>query len=363
MKLDRIVLRHVRNLVSIDLAPDGGLNIIAGPNAAGKSNLCEAIYYAAKGWPLKGERQRDLISWDQSEALLEFSLSGDHIRLHLNGSARAKTIELNHEKKSQSELSALLRVLLFTPDELQVIKGSPEQRRRFLDRSIADLHRTYKHTLLEYEQILRRKSALLRSERPNMDLLDVYDEELSERGARLVAQRRSYLHKINEKLSQHYQQISDQTSQLRAHYETALSQNDDLQRDLAQLLAKARRAELRRRQALVGPQRDDLRFDLNEHDVKRFGSQGEQKSVLCALLLTQVELHYERFHDYPILILDDVLSELDRARTQRLLQLLPKNLQIFLTHTASTDEEMPSELRRGARRLYLITAGQITEKL
>lgn len=362
MKLDRIVLRHVRNLAAVDLAPDGGLNLIVGPNAAGKSNLCEAIYYAAKGWLLKGERQRDLISWDQSEALLEFSLGGDHVRLHLNGHARVKTIELNREKKSQSELSALLRVLIFTPDELQIIKGNPEQRRRFLDRSIADLHRVYKHTLSEYDQVLRRKSALLRSERPDLELLDVYDAELSERGAWLVAQRRAYVQKLNQKLPQHYQQISGQSAQLQIHYETTLVSNDDLRRELARQLAQARREELRRKHALVGPHRDDLRFDLNGHDVKRFGSQGEQKSVLCALLLAQVELHSERFGNYPILILDDVLSELDRARTQRLLQLLPRDLQIFLTHTASSEEELPSELRRSARRLYVITGGQIAEQ-
>ncbi|MCS6903118.1 MAG: DNA replication and repair protein RecF [Candidatus Bipolaricaulota bacterium] len=363
MKLDRIVLRHVRNLASVELAPDGGLNLITGPNAAGKSNLCEAIYYAAKGWPLKGERQRDLIRWGESEALLEFSLGGDQIRFHLNGRARAKTIELNHEKKSQSDVSALLRVLLFTPDELQIIKGSPEQRRRFLDRSIADVKRDYRALLLEYEQLLRRKSALLRSERPDLELLDVYDEALSERGAWLVAQRRAYLQTLNQQLSQRYQQICGQEAHLHVHYETTLAQSDNLRRELARQLAQARREELRRKQTLVGPHRDDLRFDLNGHDLKRFGSQGEQKSALCALLLTQVDLHHERFGDYPILILDDVLSELDRARTQRLLQLLSQNLQIFLTHTASVEEELPGELRRSARRLYVITAGQIVEKL
>ncbi len=363
MKLERIALRNVRNLASAEFCPSGGLNLIIGPNAAGKSNLCEAIYYAAKGWLLKGERQRDLIAWDHNEALWEFSLNGDHIRLYLNGSAKTKTIELNHEKKNQSELSALLRVLLFTPDELQIIKGSPEQRRRFLDRSISDLQRDYRHTLAEYEQILRRKSALLRSERPHRDLLDIYDEKMSERGAWLVSQRRDYLQKINQRLSGHYNQISGEDSQLQLVYVTMLPESGDLQKALAQLLAQARREELRRKQALVGPQRDDLRCELNGHDLKRFGSQGEQKSALCALLLAQLELQRERFNDYPILILDDVLSALDSSRIQRLLQLLPENLQIFLTHTVSKDDEIPTELRKAAPRLFALKAGRLLERL
>lgn len=363
MKLDRIALRNIRNLASADLCPNGGLNLIIGPNAAGKSNLCEAIYYAAKGWLLKGERQRDLIAWDQNEALLEFSLNGDHIRVHLNGSAKTKTIELNREKKNQSELSALLRVLLFTPDALQIIKGRPEQRRRFLDHSVSDLRREYRHTLSEYEQILRRKSALLRSARPHSELLDLYDEGLSGRGAWLISQRRAYLQKLNQRLSGHYNRISGENSQFQLGYATALPESGDLQKTLAQLLAQARREELRRQQALVGPQRDDLRFELNGHDLKRFGSQGEQQSALCALLLAQLELQRERFNDYPILILDDALAALDSRRTQRLLQLLPENLQIFLTHTVSEAEELPAELRRAARRLFAIKEGQISERL
>lgn len=359
MKLDRIALRQVRNLACAELAPHGGLNLLVGPNAAGKSNFCEALYYAAQGWLLKGERQRDLIAWDQSEALLEFLCNGTQARIHLNGSAKTKTIELNREKKTQSALSATFRALLFTPDELQIIKGSPEQRRRFLDRSISDLSCDYRHVLREYEQVLRRKSAVLRSGRPDLELLDVFDEELCVRGAYLIKNRCAYAQKINETLSQHYQQIAGQTAQqLVLHYETALT--EDPQQALAQLLTM-RSEELRRGQALVGPQRDDLRFALNEHDLKRYGSQGEQKSALCAVLLAQLELQRERFGDYPVLILDDVLSELDRGRTQRLLQLLHRDLQIFLTHTVVAAEEIPDELRQAARRVFAISDGQICE--
>lgn len=353
MKIERLVLYNFRNLAPTELVPDGKLNLIIGPNAAGKSNLCEAIYYVAKGWLLKGERQRDVIAFGQHETVMELSVNGDEIRVHLDGRARAKTIELNHEKKPQGELSARLRVLLFAPDELQIIKGRPEQRRRFLDRSIADLFREYRHVLHEYEQVLRRKSALLRQDNPNLEVLEVFNQELIDRGSWLIKRRLKYIRELNKTLAARYCAISGQESQLSVIYEGPSA-------PLAQLIRDATPEEIRRGMVLVGPHRDDLRFELDGHDLKRFGSQGEQKSALCAVLLAQLDLYYQRFGDDPILILDDVLSELDRPRLQRLLQLLPKDIQIFLTHTVVDIDELYPEVRAAAQRVFSLENGKLS---
>ncbi|MCS7197958.1 MAG: DNA replication and repair protein RecF [Candidatus Bipolaricaulota bacterium] len=352
MKVERLALYNFRNLAPLELMPDGGLNLIIGPNAAGKSNLCEAIYYVAKGWLLKGERQRDVIAFGQQEAAIELSVNGDEIRVHLNGRARAKTIELNHERKTQSELSARLHVVLFTPDELQILKGRPEQRRRFLDRSISEISREYRYVLREYEQVLQRKSALLHQETPDPEVLEVFNQELVERGSWLIAQRREYIRELNKMLPERYQAICGRESKLVLSYEGPSV-------PLAQLIRDATPEEIRRRMILVGPHRDDLRFMLDGHDLRRFGSQGEQKSALCAVLLAQLDLGFQRFGDYPILILDDVLTELDRPRLQRLLQLLPKDIQIFLTHTAMDPEELFPEVRAVARRIFAIENGRV----
>lgn len=353
MKIERLALYNFRNLAPTELVPDDKLNLIIGPNAAGKSNLCEAIYYAAKGWLLKGERQRDVITFGQHETAIELSVNGDQIRVHLNGRARAKTIELNHEKKTQSELSTRLRALLFTPDELQIIKGRPEQRRRFLDRSIADLSREYRHVLREYEQALQRKSALLRHENPDLEVLEVFNHELIDRGNWLITKRREYMRELNKTLPERYRAICGQESKLVLVYEGSSV-------PLAQLIRDATSEEIRRGMVLVGPHRDDLRFELDGHDLRRFGSQGEQKSALCAILLTQLDLFYKRFGDYPVLILDDVLSELDRPRLQRLLQLLPKDIQIFLTHTVTDIDELYPEVRAAARRIFSLENGKLS---
>ncbi len=353
MKIERLALYNFRNLAPTELIPDSGLNLIIGPNAAGKSNLCEAIYYAARGWLLKGERQRDIITWGQDETSLEFSVNGDEIRIHLNGRARAKTIELNREKKSQSELSARLRALLFTPDELQIIKGSPDQRRRFLDRSIADIFREYRHVLLEYEQVVQRKNALLRRGHPNLEVLEVFNQELIDRGNWLIRKRLEYIGELNKTLSQRYRAICGRESELVAVYEGPTA-------PLAHLIKHFTSEEIRRGMALVGPHRDDLRFQLNGRDLRRFGSQGEQKSALCAVLLAQLDLHYQRFGDYPVFILDDVLSELDSARLRRLLELLPPPIQIFLTQTVTDISELHPNVRAAARRIFSLEDGKLS---
>ena len=353
MKIERLALYNFRNLAPMELIPDSGLNLIIGPNAAGKSNLCEAIYYGARGWLLKGERQRDVIAWGQHETSLEFVVNGDEVRIHLNGRARAKTIELNREKKSQSELSARLRALLFTPDELQIIKGRPDQRRRFLDRSIADISREYRHVLLEYEQILQRKNALLRRGNPDLDVLDVFNQELGDRGSWLIRKRLNYIQELNKALSARYRAICGRESELILIYEGPTA-------SLAELIKHLTPEEIRRGMALVGPHRDDVRFELDGHNLRRFGSQGEQKSALCAVLLAQLDLHYQRFGDYPVFILDDVLSELDNERLQRLLELLPHNIQIFLTQTVSDVSELHPDVRMAAQRIFALKDGKLS---
>ncbi|MCX8103563.1 MAG: DNA replication and repair protein RecF [Candidatus Bipolaricaulota bacterium] len=374
MKIERLALYNFRNLAPMELAPDGRLNLIIGPNAAGKSNLCEAIYFTAKGWLLKGERQRDVIAWGEHETAIELSVNGDEIRVHLNGRARAKTIELNGEKKTQSELSAHLRALLFTPDELQIIKGRPDQRRRFLDRSIADILREYRHVLLEYEQILQRKNALLRRDNADLDVLEVFNQELIDRGSWLIRKRLDYIRELNKTLSARYRAICGQESELEIIYEPNPFGGAGLKPaptggagvraggevSLAQLIKRATPEEIRRGIALIGPHRDDIRFELDGHDLRRFGSQGEQKSALCAVLLAQLDVHYQRFGDYPVFILDDVLSELDSARLRRLLELLPKNVQIFLTQTVTATSELHPEVRAAASRIFAIEDGKLS---
>jgi DNA replication and repair protein RecF len=358
MRLRRLVLRNFRNLQNTEITPAEGLNLLVGPNASGKTNLCEAIYYAARGGLLKGERQRDLIRWDQTQAALDLLIQGDHVRIFLNGSAQSKVIEYNHQKVRQHELRPVLRALVFTPDELQTIKGSPDQRRSFMDKGASDLSLAYRHQLVEYEQVLKRKNLLLRREPVDKEQLAVANEELSRRGAFLIQKRLAYLNKLNAHLPALYERLCGKAGGLQLQYETAVKETSDLskiQTELVQRMTQQIQREIQQGVAQLGPHRDDIKIQIDERDLRRFGSQGEQKSAMVALLLAQLELHYERYHDHPILLLDDVLSELDADRCRRLLEILPGEIQIFLTHT-----ELTEELQRRAGRVYSIQDGRVT---
>lgn len=361
MRLKRLVLRNFRNLQETDISPAENLNLVIGLNAAGKTNLCESIYYAARGGLLKGERQRDLIQWNQPHASLDLYVQGDHVRIFLNGSAQSKVIEYNKQKVRQHELRSVLRVLVFTPDELQTIKGSPDQRRSFIDRGASDLSLEYRLQLAEYDQILKRKNLLLRAEPVDQEQLAVYNEELSRRGAFLVQKRIAYLNKINAHLPAIYGRLSgkaDKAGLLSLRYETSLQEQSDQQKlkeELVQLMTKNADKEIQLRSAQLGPHRDDINIQIDERDLRRYGSQGEQKTTMIAILLGQLELQYERYHDYPILILDDVFSELDPDRRGRLLAMLPREIQIFLTNT-----ELADELKQRAGRVYSIENGKVT---
>jgi len=361
MKLRSLNLVNFRNLRDLKLSPAARLNVIFGANASGKTNLCESIYYAAKGLLLKGDRQRDLITWGCNFSVLSFETESDQLRVCLNGSEQSKSIEINTEKKRQSDLYEYLRVLIFTPEDLQIIRGSPGQRRRFLDRGLCDLKPDLRPLLLEYDQLVQRKNALLRAGRFDRDLLDVFNQGLIEKGAQIVTARLEYLQRLNECIKGAYARLTGEQKTLQLRYEAHpdLSLDEGFSRikaALKELLERVAPEEERRGFSLLGPHRDDLVIELGGLDVRRFGSQGEQKSCVIAIKLAQLEFQKLVFEEYPILIMDDVLSELDASRTQLLLHHLPASAQIFLTHTELTDA-----LREHASKIFFIHNGSIKE--
>lgn len=356
MKLSKLALKHFRNLEPFSLTPHENLNLIIGLNAAGKTNLCEALYYASRGQLLKGERQRELIHWQSEWSLLNLEVEGVHIRILLNGQTPGKTLELNGQAVRQSDLFEVYKVLIFTPDDLQVIKGSPAKRRQLLDRSIADLEPAYRHTLLTYEQAIRRKNVLLRRERLDRELLGVYNQKLSKDGAFLIESRLAYLKKLNHHLAPLHRELTQDGKRLRLRYDSELAFQEGAETALQAALQAALPRERERGISLVGPHRDDLRFDQEGLELRRFGSQGQQKTALIALKLAQLSLFKERLGEYPILILDDVLSELDPQRTQLLLDHLPQDLQLFLTET-----HLSEPLARRAGKVFCIDQGRVRE--
>lgn len=357
MKLSKLTLKQFRNLEPLTLLPHENLNLIVGMNASGKTNLCEALYYASRGSLLKGERQRELIHWNCTWCTLTLDVGQDRIRIVLDGETSGKTIELSDEPVNQRTVFGVFKVLIFTPDDLQILKGSPSKRRRLLDRSVADLDARYHKEFLAYEHVLRRKNLLLRRERVDEDLLSVYNQQLVQHGSQLLEKRWAYLQDLNQHLKRVHTGLNLEQSSLELRYESDVDyQRDTLAQQLEAALLQARSEERERRMGLIGPHRDDLRFDLEGVDLRKYGSQGQQKTALIALKLAQLELFHDALGEYPVLVLDDVLSELDPQRTQLLLDHLPQDLQLFLTETALSEA-----LVQRAGKIFRVVQGCVQE--
>jgi len=257
-------------------------------------------------------------------------------------------------------LAEYLRAVAFTADDLQVIKGRPSARRRLLDSMIAELDPEYRFHWRRYERVLRGKNLLLRQGSPDRELLAVYQQELIELGAVLVARRLGYLRQVNEELRAIHGRLGVGRGPLQLDYLPSLphlpEDTEELEGWLAAGVEAKAEEERRRGFSIVGPHRDDLQFISGGIDLGRFGSQGEQRLAMIQLKLAQLELHRRRFDQYPILILDDLLSELDPRWGQLLLEALPAGIQAFLTAT-----ELRPPLRELGCRVYLVEDGRVEE--
>lgn len=366
MRLRRISLRNFRNLREVELSPSPEYNLLLGPNGAGKTNLCEAIYYAARGELLKGERQRELITWGEGWASLELEVDRDLLRIVLDGTTRVKRVEVNGKGISSRGLTVYLRAIAFTADDLQIIKGEPQIRRGFLDGAVAELFPGHRSCWRRYERVVREKNHLLRQGKPDEALLSIYREKMVELGASLISRRLWYLKELNRELAL----LRDRSGldlrlgrPLRLEYLPSFSllelpeEPEELKKWLAEGLAAISAEERRRGLSLIGPHRDDLRFTCGGIDLRRFGSQGEQRTAIIQVKLAQLELHRRRFGSHPVLILDDLLSELDPRMGRLLLSALPPGVQAFLTAT-----ELRPPLTELPARVYRLEGGELKEE-
>ncbi|MFQ5794324.1 MAG: DNA replication/repair protein RecF [Candidatus Bipolaricaulia bacterium] len=366
MHIERIRLEHFRNIQTLEIKPNQGVNLIVGENASGKTNFCEAIYYTAQGRLLKGKRQRELINWEENYTRIEIETEKDHIKLVLDRESQMKRVEVNYQSVSTTgDMDRYLRSFIFVPDELQIIKGSPQGRRRFLNRSITALDREYSYYLEKYRKELSRKNALLKKERIDHRLLEVLNESLVETGSRLLHRRVHYLNELNDRLPQIYERLMRKKGTLRLKYLCSLDEPyqdlnigigmNEIRERYATRIEAVKAEERERHFSLVGPHRDDLRFIWDGVDMERYGSQGQQKLFIISIKVAQVELIQEQFTDSPILIIDDVISEFDQNRAKLLIENLPTNGQVFLTHT-----EVNDLLQRLDGDIYYMIDGRMT---
>ena len=348
MYISTLKLEQFRNYDGLELSFSRGTNLFYGDNAQGKTNILEAIYFCGTTRSHRTSRDRELIRFDADEAHLRMEMTKKdidyRIDMHLK-KARAKGIAINGIaiRKAQ-ELIGLGHFVFFSPEDLGIIKNGPSERRRFLDMELCQLDQIYVSSLADYNKVLLQRNKLLKdlSFRPqDIDTLDIWDEQLVRYGSSLIRSREKFVEKLSEIILPIHEKLSGGREKIFVGYEKNVSADE-----FARTLAAGRDKDLYLKSTETGPHRDDLSFTVNGIDIRHFGSQGQQRSAALSLKLAEIELVNEATGDIPILLLDDVLSELDTNRQHYLLDSIGE-IQTFITCTGLEEyENSPVQIDR-----------------
>ena len=334
MIIKSIELSNFRNYESLKIHFDHGTNILYGDNAQGKTNILEAAYLSGTTKSHKGSKDKEVIRFGCEEAhirtIVEKNEKEYQIDMHLRARG-SKGVAINKIPiKKASELFGILNIVFFSPEDLNIIKNGPAERRRFMDSELCQLDKLYLSDLTKYNKILNQRNKLLKdiSFRPDlMETLSVWDDQLLEVGKRIIKRRKIFIEELNEIIGQIHSNISGGKEKLILKYEPNI---DDI--FFADELLKAKQKDMKLCQTTVGPHRDDMLFSVNDVDIRKFGSQGQQRTSALSLKLAEIEIVKKSIHNTPVLLLDDVLSELDSNRQNYLLNSI-SDIQTIITCT------------------------------
>jgi DNA replication and repair protein RecF len=340
MKLNKLYLQSFRNIEETVLTPARHFNIFFGNNGQGKTNLLESIFLLATMKSFKMAKSGDLVKWGNNHSLLKGWVERDGVtsEIAILLDKQGKKIRLDQKTVTRiDEFFGHLNVVVFTPEEVNMVKGMPELRRKYLDRAVFSSDVTYLSVYHAYSKVLKNRNALLKKgERSG---LDIWTEQLVEQGKRLVFSRIAYIDGLRDLLKQFYRQISGNEEEADISYKPyhmdLADCTSDMRAAFTEALAKTAVEEERRGATLTGPHRDDVEFMLNGRSLKQFGSQGQQKSYVLALKMAETENMRRKFDSQPVFLLDDISSELDQDRKKNLVDFLRKrDMQVFITTTS-----------------------------
>lgn len=359
MIIKSIELSNFRNYEHLDIAFDEGTNILYGDNAQGKTNILEAAYVSGTTKSHKGSRDKEMIRFNETEShiktIVEKNDKEYQIDIHLKKN-KAKGIAINKVPiKKASELFGILNIIFFSPEDLNIIKNGPAERRRFIDAELCQLDKIYLSDLTNYNKILNQRNKLLKDLYYNPGLketLPVWDMQLVNYGKKIISRRNQFIMELNELVHEIHYKISGGKEEMVIKYEPNI---EDI--FFEDELIRAKEKDLKYGQTSVGPHRDDLKISVGDIDVRKFGSQGQQRSCALSLKLSEIKLVEQTIHDKPILLLDDVLSELDHNRQNYLLQAID-DTQTIITCTGLDDFV---KNRFTLNKVYEVKNGQIFE--
>lgn len=346
MYLKTLELHNFRNYADLVVEFGSGINVLLGENAQGKTNLLESIYFLALTRSHRTNSDRDLISWRTKAARVSGSVQKEHTvtPLEINLSSKGKNAKVNHLERSRlSQYVGQLNVILFAPEDLSIVKGSPAVRRKFIDMEFGQMSSKYLYNSAQYRSVLKQRNQYIKqlqfNPKGDQVYLDVLSDQLAAHGAEIIFQRIQFLKKLEKWSQEVHKEISQGKEKLSFQYVSPISsdQADTTEKIYAALQAlfqKQREKELQQGKTLVGPHLDDVRFMVNDKNVSTFGSQGQQRTTALSVKLAEIDLMKEETGEYPVLLLDDVLSELDDSRQTHLLTAIQNKVQTFITTTS-----------------------------
>ena len=364
MIITRAQLNQFRSYESCVLAPCEGVNVLLGDNGQGKTNVLEALYLTCTGRSHRTRQDRELVRWGADFASVKVEAErrdGSHeVEIILPGSAMAgrRKLKIAGQEASRSgELMGHVTGVLFSPEDLRTVKDGPAERRRFVDMALSQIKPAYYYALQRYARALKQRNEVLRAAQaaPSlMGTLDSWDEQLASAGSELMVRRRAYIARLSALAADIHDEISDGRERLEIRYLPSVTMGDDPQSALDMLFA-ARENDVRRMTTSVGAHRDDVQLMIADRDVRAFGSQGQQRTAALAMRLAELSVMREELDEWPMLMLDDVMSELDPGRRRQLVKRLD-GIQTFIT---CTDED--DLAGAGVGRAWRVENGQLKE--
>ncbi|MCQ2976619.1 MAG: DNA replication/repair protein RecF [archaeon] len=355
MNITKIRLQNYRNYKDLEIELENGLNLFVGNNAQGKTNLLESIYVSSHGKSYRTSKDQELIKFGEDFLYIDIDMDKadreENIKIRITNN-KEKNIQINNLKiKKLSDLVGYIKVITFKPEDLLLIKEGPNNRRKFLDTEISQIDTYYMQNLQKYNRALLQKNNYLKNTREiNIDELSIWNNQLATYGAEIIKIRRNFIKEINELIKIIHSNITDEKENIEMIYEENVKE-DNIMNKLEEHINQ----DIKYRSSQCGPHRDDFSFKINDIDVKKFGSQGQQRTSILSLLFSQIELIKNKTGELPILLLDDVLSELDEKRQMKMIEYINR-MQTVLTCTEIKDE---IKEKLNIKKIYYINEGNI----
>jgi DNA replication and repair protein RecF len=366
MEIKNIQLTNFRNYDELSLEFSDGINVLIGPNAQGKTNLLEAIYFLGLTRSHRAQSSKELIEWqkDFTRVAGEIKKETGTVSLEIQVSKQGKIAKVNNLTSPKiSEYIGQLNVVLFAPEDLELVKGSPSVRRKFLDSEFGQMSSEYLFNFLSFNAVLKNRNSYLKTDTQifDEDYLNVLDEQLISYGSKIIKKRFELIDQLNQISKLIHLSIAENEN-LNISYKTfknihRLSTISEIEDEFRIQLQKNRRREEVLQSTQVGPQRDDLLFFVNDREASSFASQGQQRTIALSIRLAEIQLSKEQTGEYPILLLDDVFSELDATRQTHLITYIQDKVQTFITTPSLND--INQELIN-APKIFQVREGEIT---